>query len=302
MSLEYLDTLIAFATVMLGLSLIVTTLTQMVSGLLGLRGTNLLWGLKALIVNIYPDSKEKAHEIAESVLRHPLISDSSMSIIRSKIPVLRRWQLASHVTVGEFGAILNKIAGETGQGDLKTAMQKLVDKAVPAEAGEVAADFQFWFDTAMSRTAQRFRMHTRLWTVFFSILLCLGLHMDSLSLYTQLSSDAELRAGLLSASTTLMRKAQQPPASGEGREAVQQLAEQAQAIQKTLEKSSLVLIPEPYPAPWYGPYGEKRHLLGVFFTIALLALGAPFWFNVLKSLSSLKPLLATQQEDAGAHS
>lgn len=91
MSLEHLDTLIAFATVMLGVSLLITTFTQMVSAFLGLRGTNLRWGLKALIENIYPDSKQHAHDIAEAVLRHPLISDSSLSIIRRKVPLLQRW-------------------------------------------------------------------------------------------------------------------------------------------------------------------------------------------------------------------
>jgi hypothetical protein len=38
---------------------------------------------------------------------------------------------------------------------------------------------------------------------------------------------------------------------------------------------------------------------GVLATAALLSLGAPFWFNLLKSLTNLRPLLASKQ-DAGA--
>lgn len=294
MSLEHLDTFIAFATVMLGLSLIITTLTQMVSALLGLRGTNLLWGLKALIVNIYPDSKQQAHEIAEAVLRHPLISDSAMSRIQRKLPVLRRWQLASHVTVGEFGAILEKIAASTGQGDLKSAMTKLVGAAAPAGAGKVAADFEFWFDTAMARTAQRFRLHTRLWTVVFAAALVVGLRTDSLALYTQLSGNAELRARVLTVSETLQQKAASAPADNQS---VEDLAKQAATLQKTLDGTSLQLIPNPYPDTV-----TRRQALGMLFSIALLSLGAPFWFNMLKSLSSLKPLLAEKQEEQTGHS
>jgi hypothetical protein len=29
---------------------------------------------------------------------------------------------------------------------------------------------------------------------------------------------------------------------------------------------------------------------------ALLSLGAPFWFNILKTLSNLRPLVATREE------
>jgi hypothetical protein len=42
------------------------------------------------------------------------------------------------------------------------------------------------------------------------------------------------------------------------------------------------------------------HLLGILFTVGLLSLGAPFWFNVLKSLSNLRSRVAenisTEQE------
>ncbi|MGC4053834.1 MAG: hypothetical protein QM757_32265 [Paludibaculum sp.] len=304
MSLEHLDTLIAFATVMLGVSLLITTLTQMASAFLGLRGTNLRWGLKALIENIYPDAKRHSHDIAEAVLRHPLISDSSLSIIRRKVPLLERWQLANHVSVGEFVRILERISVQTGTGDLRTAMHSIVQHAQP-QPGEnggtgttpgVAEEFQFWFETAMGRTAQRFRMHMRIWTILFSIVICLALHLDSLRLYTQLSSDAELRAGLVAASSTLSAKAQQPAQTGDDKAALESLAQQAREIKASLDATRLNLIPSPYPSPWYATYEGRRHLLGVLFTIALLSLGAPFWYNVLKSFSSLKPLLANKPD------
>src|SRR5262245_35648019 len=80
--LEKLDALIAFAVVMLGLSLIVTILTQITSATLGLRGSNLLWGLKTLFEELSP-GLEKAglipRDLAQEILQHRLISDSSFS-------------------------------------------------------------------------------------------------------------------------------------------------------------------------------------------------------------------------------
>ena len=40
--LHYLDTIIAFVVILLGVSLLITILNQMISALLGYRGTNLL--------------------------------------------------------------------------------------------------------------------------------------------------------------------------------------------------------------------------------------------------------------------
>jgi hypothetical protein len=39
-------------------------------------------------------------------------------------------------------------------------------------------------------------------------------------------------------------------------------------------------------------YGIRTHLIGILISAALLSLGAPFWFNILKSLVNLRSLLA----------
>jgi hypothetical protein len=56
--------------------------------------------------------------------------------------------------------------------------------------------------------------------------------------------------------------------------------------------------PVPYWArclsPWFAHY--LRHFLGVMITAGLLALGAPFWFNLLKNLMNLRPAVASLVE------
>jgi hypothetical protein len=41
---------------------------------------------------------------------------------------------------------------------------------------------------------------------------------------------------------------------------------------------------------------DARYFGGVLITAALLSLGAPFWFNALKSLTSLRPILASKEK------
>jgi hypothetical protein len=62
-------------------------------------------------------------------------------------------------------------------------------------------------------------------------------------------------------------------------------------------QSKLQLLPDPYWQGWphfFGYSGDTqfRHLFGMLATGMLLALGAPFWFNLLKSLTNLRSTLA----------
>ena len=85
--MQHLDTVIAFAAVILGISLIVTAGTQIVVSVLGLRGSNLRRSLTDLfeIACVDRDAKRYARDIARRVLCHPVISDSVFS--RFRIPV-----------------------------------------------------------------------------------------------------------------------------------------------------------------------------------------------------------------------
>jgi hypothetical protein len=49
---------------------------------------------------------------------------------------------------------------------------------------------------------------------------------------------------------------------------------------------------------WRGESGRERalHVFGVLVGALLLSLGAPFWFNALKTLVALRPLLATKEQ------
>jgi hypothetical protein len=84
--------------------------------------------------------------------------------------------------------------------------------------------------------------------------------------------------------------------------------EQAERLRKTVSEAGFDLMPVNFLGRWDQPiesqlHGLPRlqrqmdhtfsHLLGILATAGLLALGAPFWFNLLKNLTSLRPALAT---------
>src|SRR5438045_3529429 len=91
--LEHLDMAIGFVVVMLAVSLLITVFVQTASALLGLRGTNLRWGIEQLMRTMYPELGPHAVSVADQVLQHPLISDSTLSRFTGvlSVPIIGRW-------------------------------------------------------------------------------------------------------------------------------------------------------------------------------------------------------------------
>jgi hypothetical protein len=209
----------------------------------------------------------------------------------------------------------------------------------------------------MDRVSQRFVLHTRIWTILFSLLIAFALHLDAFKLLKQLSTDAELRARLVASADALTKKADEIlVTSTNGSSAVYVTAMQQlidthtnelasvaqpsgftdlaggkqwlkiqlqtanipepdkwlqeyealvpQAALRTAaddfhsilnDKLKFQLIPDPYPQPFYNYWTPSwLHFWGILASAALLSLGAPFWFNMLKTLSNLRPVLANK--------
>ena len=204
--LNFLDTLIGFASVMLGASLIVTILNQAISGLLAHRGGNLLWGLRTLFRNIGPGKMRLtvlghfSSELAELVVTHPLISDSLFSTawasLVQRFPVLlrivRRWQFATAIQVPELREVLQHIADNRPAG-MTQAQHRLLGADIRALLG-AGTTLEDWFTAMEDRIKQRFTMWMRMWTVLFALFVAVFGWIDSLALIHDLSTQSKVRS------------------------------------------------------------------------------------------------------------
>lgn len=229
--LERLDTLIAFATIMLGVSLLITIINQMVASLLGHRATYLKDGIKDLLETLDPKLIPYLEKIATDVLTHKLASDS---VFAHQAWAPTRWKLANAVRPEELAkllklvstgqpyeaqieAILNQVnptvardaqllagtvntlaPGATASAD--QLLKQLTDKATNA-IGRLEAGF----NSTMDRVRQRFTLQMRIWSIVFALVFALAYHLDALKIYTQLSTDPTLRASLSNASENLLK-------------------------------------------------------------------------------------------------
>lgn len=277
---------------------------------------------------------------------------------------------------------------------LADALHQQMDAATKAAADALATAaasaraawerFNFWFEACQDRAQQWFAAHTRLFTIGLSFAAAIGLQLDTIEIYRQVSSNRTLRDKLVASATAFSEHAEQvladntstlaiahqrwssamrkprengespstaaahaafldlaqairdrltgaTPAPDESRttwigriatllageakadvlvrsvsEFVDQVAQERVAakgteftrFQSDLQASGFQLFvggggrwaDEPAASEWRGLL--SHHLLGMLFTAGLLTLGAPFWFNVLKSLAALRSVVA----------
>ncbi|MEO6739044.1 MAG: hypothetical protein ABIP20_02265, partial [Chthoniobacteraceae bacterium] len=138
MTLEHFDTIFAFVVILAGVSLLVTVLVQMASALFSLRGSNLRWGIKTLLTHADPDLAKHAEMIAQKVLHHPLVSDSTFSGVLPRL--LSRWRLATAIRKDELLEILRVLAAQPATAQQEgalvtwdTALRRSLDKLAPAD-------------------------------------------------------------------------------------------------------------------------------------------------------------------------
>jgi hypothetical protein len=225
--LERLDTLIAFATVLLGVSLLVTILNQMIASLLGHRATYLKDGIVDLLTTLDPKLVPYLKTIVNDVLTHKLASDS---IFAHQSWAPQRWKLASTIRPEELPKLLTLVSqGKLYEQSITDILNQvnptlareaeLMTKLAPSAAAttdqlirelsnsttKAIGRLEAGFNSTMDRVRQRFTLQMRIWTIVFSMLFAFVYHMDAKKIYAQLSADPVLRASLSNVSNDLMK-------------------------------------------------------------------------------------------------
>lgn len=329
--LKYIDVFLGVALVMLGVSLIITMVTQMISFAFNFRGKRLRDGLADLLLTLPGglSGNATAKTVAEAILKHKLLVDGVGS--NRLAPAISRVDLANLLSTPAL---------------LESALAKEVTDRLAA----LAADVDRWFDATMSRVANRFALQTRVVTIVASVVMAFALQLDVFGLTKTLFADSDLRASLVGTTQAMLGTAEEvltpatvyrdvaatvaaeshgvlpaaPPPTLANRDAAtkwirdtldedpakaDELVNRYEALLQDALKAKLPgmidkiagvrddlerggkfrLIPEPY-APWQ--FGSIWVFLGVVASAGLLSLGAPFWFNMLKTASNLRPPIA----------
>ena len=247
------------------LSLVCSSIQEIIASLLGLRSRNLKKGIQNLI----------GSEYAEAMYDHPLIKglrkpkklpsyikpDIFSTALIDMISRDKSDENAIDTAAEDVRALIDKIDANNPTREL---LISLVDKAKPTveDLRERLAD---WFDAGMDRVAGWYKRQVKYFLIGVAAVVTVAVNADSIRMVEQLWQDDALRTAIASA-------AEQAVASGD--------------LSQVDEQTELRGFPIGYPDPFLGL--TVQMIVGWLVTIAAISLGAPFWFDLLSKISHLR--------------
>jgi len=176
--LQYIDSAIGFAMIMLTVSLIIMVIMQAVSSLLDLRGRNLVWAMEQLFNQISPETKDKAidetkstfsgwtkllrarftkisvaEEIAHAIANHPALTANANSLatairpdeIRDVLQAIKDgkgrkpFEQLDDAVQQQIKALLQPVEDKRTDIQAVNSALSAIDQLVPAQAAQVKA-------------------------------------------------------------------------------------------------------------------------------------------------------------------
>lgn len=174
-----------------------------------------------------------------------------------------------------------------------------------------------WFNDSMNQVSGWYRRKTQQVHIVLAVILTVGLNVDSMVLIQALSTDTDLRQALVVQAEAAVENppAQLAPASPEGTEPsappskeaeVEELLDQLDQLDLPVgwlpagsddpvaAKQQRIFPPLPASSSGFGGWAKQWlailwfHFFGWAMTAAAASLGAPFWFDLLKKVISIR--------------
>ncbi len=187
---------------------------------------------------------------------------------------------------------------------------------------QLVAKINGWFDQTIDRVQARFTASTRVITVFAALLVATFFQLDTIGLVNRLWIDQDSRKALVADATKVRMEYEQkekersakeaqptpalasppsggaPPAASVDAKATGggNQVQGSSTLDQVLGDAGVIAWP---PADWktVRALGVWQKLLGVLLSTALLSLGAPFWYDMLKTTLRFRSSLS-EKDDA----
>ena len=314
--MNVLSLAIGMITVYLVLALSVTAFNEAIAATLSSRGKWLRRGVASLFSCDARDRGDMA--IAKRVYDSPYIAylQRGSRFLPSYLPA---WNLlqgmleAASTTRNRALATVDDLrhaAKELPEGSpIRVGLENLLATG-DGTIEEFQQRYEAWFATFEAQVMAWYRQKTQLVVGGLSIVVALAMNVDTLQLVNQLATDPKVREALadqgtqlarqpdLAAATAALPAASQAPASAPALLAAVETVQQRSA---SLNASGLKLgwTQAAWNNTWQSPLSAFEKLVGLLLSAFAVSMGAPFWFDLLKNLVSIRAVgknLAEQHE------
>lgn len=288
--LGLLEVVIGLVFVLLLLSLLATTIMELLSSFFSLRGKNLEKALQNLLSSS-DQSKQLFKEFKENSLYRQLSQRAG-----------RRRRAPSYLASESFQSILfevilkgekvDKIVDKIDtlpDDDLKNVLKQLLNDA-EYELSEFKQQIRNWYNNIMDRASGWYKRMVQKLVVLVGLIIAVVFNADTISIFERLQSDPESLQQVLTLAETYLEENPEGPIIPNGPTFDQQMQEVRSLIQNEIRHAS-----SPLGLGWtgqdflrFGPADWGIKILGWIVTALAISLGAPFWFDLLKKLVNIR--------------
>jgi hypothetical protein len=314
-SFPVLEVAIGLSFTYLLLALITTTITEWITRITNARGQVLVQGISQLL----GESGKAGGALTTAIFDHPLIrplgqqKPGGAQRTPSYIPApLFSRALADILAGGQQSGVAQIAAAPAATQQLQGALKALQQgPALQNIAGGVALDLtavEQWYDDHMERVSGWYKRHTQTITLVLAVLITLLTNASTISLAQRLWTDAPLREAVVESAKVRLQQGPplqtveyEDPTTPKPTKPI--LAEDSNANRVMPEEQQLL----DRLAGWSGEienFESDRiwwlvsHLLGWLISAFAISLGAPFWFDTLNKVMSIRSAGRSPQEVA----
>jgi len=285
---QIIDVAIGLALAFMVVSVLVSGIQEFLAGLMDSRSVQLEKGIKCLLFgSTDPDKPDEIKFITE-LFSHPLLFNLS-----------KGKRLPSYLPANNFAWAVVEVArsrlqqaGHTSESvrDISSAVDSTAWKQLlsplAAEAGgdikRLRLELELQFEQMMDRVSGWYKRRAQWFMLLYGFFLAVTLNVDALEMTSRFWTDSVMRAAVVASATDLEKRTNGDP---------QKMEKELQALKE------LQNLPVGWPTRWADDKSgssdnEPKYfmfsLIGWFITALAASLGAPFWFDAIGKLVSLK--------------
>lgn len=262
------------------LSVIASHINELISGWMNWRAKDLEQGVRHLLCD--PD-------LANKVWNHPLVRGVSgkAGLAPAYIPS-NTFALAVFDALlpgGNDATALESVRAKAMELPENTSRQALVSiiDAANGDAVKARSNVENWFNSAMERVSAEFKRRMQILTLVVSAIVTLIFGADTIAIANSLYQEPSLRAAVAGVAANQGNTGLISPATNITAGAAQNT--NLQVTIQTLQQQTLPLGWNKLPQN--GPDWIYK-IIGLVLTSLAVSLGAPFWYQLLKALSSAR--------------
>ena len=286
-----LQVVVGLVFVLLLLSLLATTIMELLSSMFSLRGRNLEKALRNMLASTDVDDKllerfknnslykQLSYKYGKKRENPSYISDKSFQSI-----------LFDTILQGEGMEKLESKIEELPDEDLKNVLKQFLEES-DHKLDEFKVKVQGWYNDIMDRASGWYKRYTQKILDGVGLTIAVVFNADTLAIYERLESDPETLQQVVNMAEDFVSKNEDADlTSAENPEFQAKVDEIKSLIDNQIEnvKSPLGLGWKNVEWDKVTVYDALTKLLGWLVTALAVSLGAPFWFDLLRKLVNIR--------------